>query len=216
MRVPRPLVLAVVVVLVALAGLVGRADGQTTRVLDRTYSCRVELGGGLSAVDVIAHAGSRSGSMWAKLPYVGIRSGNATISTGNLLGWVSAGRPSASSTMDLDFWSFGGLGTVGVRRPACRATTAAVSLSPSGLRGGSAPATGSSFTCEAPRRILLRVRAQLVAPAVQRGREFSTVHAAARSAQVAVRTERGRPLAYGDVHESGRARLFVAKGCFPD
>ncbi|HET9437946.1 MAG TPA: hypothetical protein VFO64_07070, partial [Gaiellaceae bacterium] len=75
-----------VVVLVALAGLVGRADGQTTRVLDRTYSCRVELGGGLSAVDVIAHAGSRSGSMWAKLPYVGIRSGNATISTGNLLG----------------------------------------------------------------------------------------------------------------------------------
>ena len=210
---------AAVIALVGAAALAlvgGRAEGQTSTVLDRTYSCRVELGGGLRAVDVLAHAGSRRGSTWAKLPYLGVRSGNATVSTGNLLAWVAAGRPTASSTMDLDFWSFGGLGTVGVRRTSCRATKAAVPLSPGGLRGGSAPAIGSSFTCEAPQRVLLRVRARLVTSAVLRGPEFSTVHVAARSAQLALRTQGGRPLAYGDVEESGKARLFVSRRCSPE
>jgi hypothetical protein len=199
----------------AVAALGGHADGQTTRVLDRTYSCRVELGGGLRAVDVTAHAGSRNGKQWAKLPYVGLRTGNATISTANLLGWVSAGRPVAATTLDLDFWTFGGLGTVGIRRPLCRVTSAPVPLSPTGLRGGAAPALGSRFSCEAPARVLVRLRAQLTAPAVPRGRDFSTVHVPARSGQVAVRTTGGRPLAYGEVGESGTARLFTARSCYP-
>jgi hypothetical protein len=33
--------------------------------------------------------------------------------------------------------------------------------------------------------------------------------------EVAVRTQSGKLLAYGDVLESGRARLFVAEGCRP-
>jgi hypothetical protein len=206
---------AVLTAVVAVAGLGGRADGQTTRVLDRTYSCRVELGGGLYAVDVTAHAGARIGKQWGKLPYVGVRTGNASISTGNLLGWVSAGRPTAATTMDLDFWSFGGLGTVSVRRTLCRVTSERIPLAPVGLRGGGVSPSGSSFTCEAPRRILLRVRAQLTAAAVPRGPEFSSVHVPARSAQLAVRTANGRPLVYGDVQESGKARLFTAKGCWP-
>lgn len=199
---------------VALAALVGgRADGQTSHVLDRTYACAVELGGGLYAVDVIAHAGSRTGKQWAKMPYVGVRAGHATISTGNLLGWATAGRPSASSTMDLDFWTFGGLGTVGVRRTLCRATSTRVPLSASGLRGGPAPASGSALKCETPRRVLLRIRAQLTAPAVLRGAEFSSVHVPTRSAQVALRTTTGRQLAYGEVSETGKVRLHTARGC---
>lgn len=205
----------VLVAALAFAALGGRADGQAASVLDRTYSCRVELGGGLRAVDVTAHAGSRVGKQWAKLPYVGLRTGNATISTANILAWVTAGRPVAATTMDLDFWSFGGLGTVGVRRALCRVTEARVPLSPSGLTGGAAAALGSKFSCEAPARVFVRVRAQLTARAVPRGPEFSSVHVPARAAQVAVRTTSGRALAYGDVHESGKARLFVAKGCWP-
>jgi hypothetical protein len=208
-------VLTALAVALVVALLAGRAEGQATATLDRTYSCRVELGGGLRAVDVVAHAGSRSGKRWAKLPYVGLRTGNATVSTANLLAWVSAGRPTASSTMDLDFWSFGGLGTVGVRRTLCRATRTRVPLSPAGLRGGAAPDVGFAFACEAPARVLVRVRAQLVAPATPRGPEFSTVHVATRYAQAALRTPGGRQLAYGDARESGTARLFVAKGCVP-
>jgi hypothetical protein len=203
-----------VAALVGLAALGGRADGQSSRALDRTYSCRVELGGGLRAVDVVGHAGSRAGKQWAKLPYVGLRTGNASISTANLLAWVSAGRPTASSSMDLDFWSFNGLGTIGVRRTLCRATSARVRFTASGLAGGAAPALGAKFTCEAPGRVLLRVRAQLTTSAVQRGPEYSSVHVPARSAQIAVRTAGGRPLAYGEVSESGSARLFTARGCF--
>ena len=205
----------VVTVVLAASALGGRADGQTTPVLDRTYTCKVELGGGLYAVDVSAHAGTRSGKRWAKLPYVGLRTGNASISTSNLLAWISAGRPTTTTTMDLDFWSFSGLGTIGVRRPLCRATTARVPLSPAGLRGGSAPATGVAYSCEAPRRVLVRIRAPLSKRAVMRGPELSTVHVATRAAQIAVRTESGRPLVYGDVQGTGKSRLFTAKGCRP-
>jgi hypothetical protein len=205
----------IVVALLAVAAVGGRAEGQTSRVLDRTYSCGVELGGGLYAVDVTAHAGSRTGRQWAKLPYVGLRTGNASISTGNLLAWVSAGRPTATTTMDLDFWSFSGLGTVGVRRTLCRATSARIPLSPAGLEGGAAPDVGASFTCEAPRRIVVRVRSELTASAVPRGPEYSAVHVPTRSARIAVRTAKGRALVYGEAFASGKSRLFTAKGCWP-
>jgi hypothetical protein len=206
---------SVVLALIAIAAVGGRAEGQTSRVLDRTYACGVELGGGLYAIDVTAHAGSRAGKQWVKLPYVGVRTGNASISTSNLLVWISAGRPIASTTMDLDFWSFGGLGTVGLRRTLCRATSARVPLSRAGLRGGAAPDVGASFTCEAPKRVLVRVRAQLTASAILRGPEYSTVHVPTRSAQIAVRTTNGRQLVYGAVDESGKAQLHTTKGCFP-
>jgi hypothetical protein len=200
-----------------LAALGGRAaEGQPSRVLDRTYACRVELGGGLYAIHVSAHAGMRTGKQWAKLPYVGVRTGNATISTGNLLAWATAGRPGAATTMDLDFWSFGGLGTVGVRRTLCRAASTRIPLSPAGLRGGPAPAIGSAYQCEAPRAVLLRIRAQLTSAAVPRGREISSIHVPTRTAQIAVRTTGGRSLAYGEVDESGKARLFISGTCEED
>lgn len=205
------------VAVVVIAAFGGRAaEGQTSHVLDRTYSCRVELGGGLYAVLVSAHAGMRTGKQWAKLPYVGVRTGHATISTGNLLAWATAGRPGAATTMDLDFWSFGGLGTLGVRRTLCRAASGRIPLSWAGLRGGPPAAIGSSYQCEAPRSVLLRIRARLTSPVVPRGREFSSIHVPTRRAQIAVRTTSGRPLAYGEVYESGKARLFISGKCEED
>jgi hypothetical protein len=73
---------------------------------------------------------------------------------------------------------------------------------------------GDEFDCFAPKQVVIRVRAVLVTPGtLRRGPQYQTAHVAVREAKLAVRTPKGKPLAYADVQESGKARLFVAPGC---
>ena len=105
-------------------------------------------------------------------------------------------------------------GTVGVRRESCRGPSRSVALSPSGLRGGSAAPLGNEFECFAPKQVIVRVRAVLAAPgALRAGQDFQSAHVPVREAKLTVRTVTGKPLVYADVSESGRARIFAAKGC---
>jgi hypothetical protein len=60
------------------------------------------------------------------------------------------------------------------------------------------------------------VRAVLATPSVLRGyRSFARTAIPVREGQIVVQTEAGKRLAYGEVFESGKARLFTAATCFP-
>ena len=199
-------------------GSTAHADDRATPTLDRTYTCAVFFRGGAYLLDSHAHAGTRQGGAWARLPYAGVRSGVFSGAAGNLLVWITSGRPDKTTVVDQDYDTFdvATFGTVGVRRESCRRTSGAVVLSPSGLRGGSAARLGNEFECFAPKQVVVRLRAVLAVPgALRAGPDFETAHVPVHEAKLAVRTLTGKPLVYADVEQSGRARIFAAKGCSP-
>ena len=211
------------VALLAVAALAGgstaRAGAEASRVLDRTFSCAISPRGGLYLVDVRAHSGTRLHGKWAKLAYAGVRSGNFGLATGNMLAWVTSGKPTATTTVEQDFEAFDvkTFGTVGVRRDACRAAAAPIPLTPAGLRGGVAGALGDAYECPASRQVVVRFRALLVATGrLKQGDDFLTAHVPVLEAKLAVRTAAGKPLAYAEVGASGKAKLFAGRGCTVD
>jgi hypothetical protein len=108
-------------------------------------------------------------------------------------------------------------GTLAVNRTVCRSTRAKVALRPSGLDGSTASPFGDKLDCAAPRRVLVRVRAIATSKTDLQARgDFLNTHVPLKSAQLAVTTEKGKPIMYADVAESGRTRLFTAKGCVFD
>ena len=135
--------------------------------------------------------------------------------TGNLLAWVSAGKPAKTTTVDQEFWTFDvkTFGTVGISGRNCNPTRAPIPVSPAGLRGGGAAALGSELKCDVPRRVLVRIRAVLSSRASLHGREFESVHVPVVEAKLAARTLAGKPLTYASVSQKGKATLFTAKGC---
>lgn len=203
---------------VALAAGSAEARPAATYVLDRTYACAVPLHGGIYKLEPRAHPGIRSGRAWNKLAYASLRAGVFSGGTGNLLAWVSGGRPAPETTVDQEFWTFDvrTYGTIGIDGRQCNPTRAALPFSRKGLRGGAAAALGSELGCAAPRRILVRIRAVLASRGALHGREFETVHVPVVEAKLAARTPAGKPLSYATVSQSGKATLFTAKGCVPE
>ncbi|HET8968969.1 MAG TPA: hypothetical protein VFN06_06045 [Gaiellaceae bacterium] len=208
----------------APVGVRAADDAAALAVIDRTYVCSTSILGGIYELKSRAHAGIRSGSGWAKLPWAGASSGGwagpltgLPNAPGNTLAWITAGAPSSSTTVGADgevFPVLGG-GTIGVNSSMCRPSNAKVALSPSGLRGGSAPPEVVSLECVAPRRLLIRLRASAEGSSAlrERARLFLATNAPAREAKLVVRTPAGKLLSYADVSDSGKARLFTAKGC---
>jgi hypothetical protein len=187
-------------------------------VLDRTYSCAIALHGGIYQLENRAHPGARTGGSWTKLAYAGLRAGVFSGGTGNLLAWISAGKPAKGTTVDQEFWTFDvkTFGTVGISGRNCNPTTATVPLSPAGLRGGEAAPLGSELKCDVPRRVLVHIRAVLASRAGLHGREFESVHVPVQEAKLAVRTLGAKPLTYATVSQSGKATLFTSRGCVPE
>ncbi|HJR94802.1 MAG TPA: hypothetical protein VJ807_05150 [Gaiellaceae bacterium] len=209
---------AVLTAVVALGAGSARAGSDATFVLDRTYSCSIALHGGIYQLENRAHPGARSGGSWSKLAYAGLRAGVFSGGTGNLLAWISAGKPTKTTTVDQEFWTFDvrTFGTVGVSGKNCNPTRSPVALTAKGLRGGAAAALGSELKCDVPRRVLVRVRAVLASRGSLHGREFEAVHVPVQEAKLAVRTIGGRPLTYATVSQSGKSTLFTARGCVPE
>jgi hypothetical protein len=216
MRRARSVALALAVA--ALAAGSARAGQDATFVLDRTYSCAIPLHGGIYQLENRAHPGARASGSWTKLAYAGLRAGVFSGGTGNLLAWVSAGRPAQGTTVDQEFWTFDvkTFGTIGVSGRNCNPTRSPVPLSAAGLRGGAAAPLGDELECDVPRRVLVRIRAVLESRASLHGREFESVHVPVREAELAVRTVGGKPMTYATVSQSGKATLFTAKGCVPE
>jgi hypothetical protein len=191
-------------------------------VIDRTLRCTTSPSGGIWEIEARANAGIRQGSGWKQVPYAVSSSGNvgSTLDPlGDALAWVTAGRPSRDTTAD---WGFRAAqvsrwGTLAVNRRVCRSARARVTLGHSGLEGSSASPFGDKLDCAAPRRVLVRVRAIATTKTDLRARgDFQNTHVPLKSAQLAVTTEKGKPIMYADVADSGRTRLFTAKGCVFD
>jgi hypothetical protein len=193
-------------------------DSEAAFVLDRTYSCAIALNGGIYQLENRAHPGARASGSWTKLAYAGLRAGLFSGGTGNLVAWISAGKPTKTTTVDQEFWTFDvkTFGTMGISGRSCNPTRAAVPLSAAGLRGGAAARLGSELECDVPRRVLVRLRGVLASRASLHGREFESVHVPVVEAKLAVRTVAGKPLTYATVSQSGKATLFTAKGCVPE
>ncbi len=200
------------------------APSTTLAVVDRTYACSTVILGGIYEVEARAHAGLRSGQRWAKLPYAALSSGGwagtlvgTPFARENSLAWVTAGTPTAGTTADYEGETFpiNTGGTLGVNKELCRPSRAVVPLRRAGLRGGAVDVRGGAYDCSSPRQVLVRVRATTIANTSLsvRGNVFLATNAVARRGEIAVRTPAGKLLAYADVNDSGKSRLFTAKGC---
>ena len=191
-------------------------------VIDRTMRCTTAPTGGIREVEARANSGIRVGRRWKQLPYAVASSGNvgSTLDPlGDALAWITAGRPSADTTVDSGFRTadVSKWGTLAVSRVACRPVKAKVSFSKAGLSGSSASPFGEKLDCPAPRRVLVRVRALATSKTELRRRgAFLSTNAPFKSGRLAVRTERGKPIVYAEVLESGASRLYTAKGCVYD
>lgn len=197
-------------------------------VIDRTYVCGTALSGGARTIDAKGHRGTgRSGLIWRRPAFVAVSTGSGTLGglnasgLDNSLAWVTAGRPSATSTFLegnplSELYQVRRFGTLGINAARCRASRAPVRLTHDGLLGGALGPFEEGYECAVPKRVLLRVHGLLrSAPRLTGFRSFLRTTLPVAKGEITVRSESGRLLAYGDVLESGRARLFVVEGCRP-
>jgi hypothetical protein len=198
------------------------APSASSLVIDETVRCTTSPSGGIREVEARANAGIRLGSGWKQLPYAVASSGNvgSTVDPlGDAFAWITAGRPSADTTID---WGFrtaevSRWGTLAVSRTACRTVSAKVPLSRSGLEGGAVSPFGEKLDCPAPRRVLVHVRAIATAKTELRARGvFRSTNVPMKSGRLAVTTEKGKSIMVAEVLEDGKARLHTAKGCVFD
>lgn len=219
------LVAAAALLFAAALGATSQSAAQGSRIVDRTVLCATIPSGGVNEVEITAQAGSRSGrSAWNDPAVVKLNSGtvgSAAQALDNALGWVIGGRPAADASVIAD--PFAGF-TYPVRvwgtfamNTRCRPSRARVALSAKGLNGGRVGQLADTYDCEAPRRVLVRMRATFQTAAnLSRHRQFLATRATVTEGQLAVRTESGTPVAYGSVAASGAARLFISAKCARD
>lgn len=198
------------------------------RIVDRTLLCATALIGGAREIEARGHRGTgRSSSVWDRPAWVAVSTGAGTSGIGNpslldnSLAWITAGRPSATATFVErpfvgDNYRIRIFGTLAINGRLCRPAKVRIALGPTRLQGGALGPFEDEFTCATARRVVIRVRAVLATPGVLRGfRSFARTTIPVREAQLAVQTESGKRLAYGEVFPSGKARLFTAGTCFP-
>jgi hypothetical protein len=203
--------LAVIVLVAAALGGVSASEASpaAVRIVERTLACTTGAQGGARVIFLRAQSAYGQGATLEWLAQATIATPGQPIPSKPdyrpLLAGVTAGWPPPKPLTS------GGLGYEGRR---CKATRARVSFSRHGLSGGRAAQLGDELQCIVPRSLLVRIRAVFREPV-----ELEVVHRSysavgrIEQGQVAVRTTDGKPLVYADVSDSGRARLFTAKGC---
>jgi hypothetical protein len=189
-------------------GIAATGQSGASRVIDRTLRCTIYADAGLRQIALEAQPGTRdadSPSEWRIPPAIEAE---------------SYGLPSTI---------YGGLAALssgGLRhnRTRCESVRTRVPLTPSGLSGGQASTFGDAFDCNAPQRVLVRVRAVFKEPvrlrlksvdSTRRHKEMIAL-GSIQTGALAIRAEAGRPIAYADMSASGRVRLFTGANCFPD
>jgi hypothetical protein len=176
----------------------GRAAGaESDRVMDRTQVCSVAIWGGIRQLGV----GAAGLVPTEVVPRRGIGASSP---------WGGDAALAGASTESA--W---------LNPNRCRPSTARVSFTSRGLRGGEIGDTRRSFECETPSRVLVRLRAAFAAPtplAEDRtsGHRRLVANGEVTEAALAVRTLSGRPFAFASFSAAGRVSLFVARGCVAD
>ena len=168
-----------------------------TRLVDRTYACTTEdFGGGYRRGDLDAHP---------RLPN-GVPAGVRFV----------AGREEGAAAVGAD--AAGGFGQrsggVYVTTARCRLTRLRVALSPAGLEGGHT-AVATSYECELPRRIVVRVRAVLRSAGrwhpIEGSNGVHGVQVDVREAALAVRRLAApKPFAFAAFDARSRTRAYAS------
>jgi hypothetical protein len=162
--------------------------------IDRTLSCSTAMRGGLRMVEVETFIGSEQ----PPLP----RSASFSLTSN----WVPDATLVSAST-----------GGIQLNPTRCTAANTRVPLVSQGLRGRPASSGELEYKCEAPRRVLVRIRALFHVPMkLESDRTFGYPMLRAlgevKEAQLAVRSQSGRALAFASVAD-GKARLHTAPSC---
>lgn len=220
------LVTAVVLAAVAVVLLQPAASAQSTaRVIDRTFACSPALIGGIRQIDTRAYRRSgKHGAAWDRPAFSDLSttvSGAAATAIEDELAWVTSGRPSAEATVVSTLVGFTfpmrSWGTLAFNARLCRPSSAKVALGRSGLRGGEVGVTDDRWDCASGRRVLVRIRAVLTAPARLTGyRGFLRTTVPVESASLAVQATAGKRLVFSQVLPSGKTLLYTSPTCFPD
>jgi hypothetical protein len=191
------------------------AEPASSRIVDRTLSCAVGARAGVRSVTVHARTGLRDlddRSKWKQLASLSLRdsySSFASVAAGNPVADLAPGVPARPERV-----------TMAVA-PTCRAAER-IPLSAKRLSRASASQLGDTYDCLAGMRVLVRVRGVFRSPTSLRlrrfvyGRTSLVAVGTVRHGYVAVRSAAGKPLAYAEVLESGKARVFTARSCVED
>jgi len=180
------------------------------RVVDRTLTCRIGYYHGARLIYLTVRSAVRLGEKLDSLAQAYVSTPGNPLSAQNsqpTLAGVTAGWPPPPPlTSD-------GLGYENAR---CGPSRATVPLTPKGLSGGVASALGDNVRCIVAKTLLVRVRATFRDPVEEDPNKAGTFISALgrmETGQIAVRTLTGKPIAYIDVAEGGRARMFTKAGC---
>jgi hypothetical protein len=190
----------------------GAGSAAPASVVDRTYSCETTVTRGARTIEINASSALRKRGRLSSQGQIVVSSGNdpSVPASPPALAAVVAGYPPPRSFPP---------GALGIAARRCEPTRAKVELTTRRLRGGVAPSyqTVEQTKCYAPRTVLVRVRADFARPVAlkpTRDRSLFVAVSRLRKAEIAVRTPTGKPLVYAEILDSGRARVFVAPGCF--
>jgi hypothetical protein len=186
----------------------GDLGARAPSIIDRTFRCTpVALGDGVRDLEVIAHPlGSHEFQNPRPSP-----------------GFLSLGSGGLSPTSELvsvraaawdRFRTRRVLEGVYVNRSRCSAARASLRLSSAGLP--QRPIQWSeNQSCPVRGGVLVRIRAVLQAPA--RWQQLDRTYVGARrsvvEALLAIRTGRGKPIAFAELRPSGKTRLWTSSGC---
>ena len=184
------------------------------KVIDRTLTCTTGFGKGIRNVELLARSAFRNangrldglGQVVVATPGNPIPNRPQTFAP--TLAGATAGWPPPPPFKS---------GALGFSPKRCKSARATVPLSSRGLgTGGEASVFGEDVTCPTPNKVVIRVRATFLSPAtlvLSDKKDYLSADARIKRAQVAVRTPDGKPIAYGEVLDSGKATLFTAGRC---
>jgi hypothetical protein len=186
----------------------------TAKVIDRTLTCTTGFGKGVRNVELLARSAFRNangrldglGQVVVATPGNPIPNRPQTFAP--TLAGATAGWPAPPPFKS---------GALGFSPKLCKAARATVRLSSRGLgTGGEASVFGEDVTCPTPAKVVIRIRGTFLEPAalvLSDKKDYFSADARIKRAQIAVRTPDGKPLAYGEVLDSGKAMLFTAGRC---
>jgi ABC-type amino acid transport substrate-binding protein len=183
-----------------LAPVTGSAAETAFRIVDQTLLCTPAGQRGVMTVGATARLAGYDTSPRTSLSY-GAAAPTAEVNVG-----VRTRRTPAHPT-----------GAVWLTPRRCQRTKLRVAFTSRGLDGGrSARPTGEYYRCDAPAKVLVRIRAAFARPTTfasdPRAPFLSVAKGRIRAASLAITTLRGRkPLFFASVQDAtGRARVFVA------